>query len=257
MSRTLICFVTHIWTRQCDEFLVFAGRHLREHVCLLIFKAAALSPMGRSIISDRCSRNKVILHIAPTEGYDFDGYIHALNHAPIRPISSYSHFIFVNSSVRATRPSAYRELLDVLDRDPSIGLVGATINAHFEFYGLEKRLHPHVQSGVFAFRADLLSLMLEHNILSGGPMDKWTTIVRREIRMSDVVLEHAKLNIAETAGMYSGVDFRPLYRKPLSITQDPVTNCSLYNTIYFPGNAAQIHELLKQNRLTFVKVIIP
>lgn len=253
MSRALVTFVTHIWNRACDEFLAFAHRNLRDHVCVLSFKSRTMSPRSRALLESRCNAHRVRFHLAPAEGYDFDGYIHALNFAAVRPAPlaprAYTHFVFINSSVLPRRPNAVGEMLDLLNADPDIGLVGASINARFEFYGLKKRLHPHVQSGVFAFRSELMPLMIEKGIMGGGPMDKGCTILRREIGMSDAVLGIAKLNIADTSGLYEGVDFRRLYRRPLALTHDPKTGTLLLDSIYLP----ETRMLEATKNLAFVK----
>jgi hypothetical protein len=255
-------FVTHEWTATCDEFLMLAGSQLRLCVCVFIFKTEGPEGMCK-FYAARCRAQNVHFHKAPMAGYDFDGYIHALHSAAVRPPplapDAYTHYVFINSSVRAKRGTAVHELLDLLDsRWRDVGLVGASINAHFEYPGLEKKLHPHVQSGAFAFRGFMMPYMLRHNILSGPPLDRHKTIVRREIGMSDVVLAHANLNIADTTGMYAAVDFRRLYRRPLTLTHDPVSRTPIIGSIDSarPDVRAMYNRFLKDNRMTFVKAVL-
>jgi hypothetical protein len=256
-KRVLVLFVTHVWSESCSAFLNLASKALRDHTCVFIYKG--VKPLNRltRFLQHRCDDAGVNLHIAPQAGYDFDGYIHALGFATSisRPIGShYTHHVFINNSVFPARLTAVQEMLDVLDTQPDVGLVGATINARFKFFGLnEKVLHPHVQSGAFAVRADVMRLLIKHNILSGPLMDKGGTILGREIKMSTVILKHAGKNIAETAGMYKDVDFREIHGQAHSLSRDPKSKVRLIDTIYHPHMINIVNSLLAQNRLTFVK----
>jgi hypothetical protein len=143
-------------------------------------------------------------------GFDFDAYSHILLN--VIDTSLYTHFIFLNGSVRG--PFAYRrevmdrwqdELLGLLTED--IRLVGTTINGGFPEI---PKMTVHVQSQVFAMDRECLELLIKKGIFSISSVvenSKHNLIIQKEIGMSTIVLNNG-WNISCLAKKLRGYDYR-------------------------------------------------
>ncbi len=172
---------------------------------------------------------------APNRNRDYGGHTFALHHGV--PVDAYSHFIFVNSSVRgpylpmyADKPW-YNVFLDLLDDE--VGLVGSTINIlspdspHSDEF---RRRHggtppySHVQSTVFAIPRVMLMRLLDAGIfdLNQGPLSHMHTVTDYEILMSQLVIRGG-LNIRSLLPEYNTIDYRIAHREtnPTSKDGDP------------------------------------
>jgi len=172
-------------------------------------------------------------------GLDFDAYSHVLLEV-INDTSLYTHYIFLNGSVRG--PFAYRR--EVLDRwqDELLGLlteeirlVGTTINGGFPEYSI---ITVHVQSQVFAMDRECLDLLIREGIFesSSGEKSKHEVIVHKEVGMSSVVLKNG-WNISCLAKKLQGYDYRTASMNK-TFWRDPC-----YKDAYF-GESLDAREIL-------------
>ena len=171
-------------------------------------------------------------------GFDFDAYSHVLLNV-IDP-SLYTHFIFLNGSVRG--PFVYRR--EVLDRwqDELLGLlteeirlVGTTINGGFPEYPI---ITVHVQSQVFAMDRECLDLLIEKGIFTVRQIEnsKHNVIVQKEVGMTTVVLNNG-WNISCLAKKMRGYDYRT------ATMNETFWRDSCYKDAYF-GESLDAREIL-------------
>jgi hypothetical protein len=136
-------------------------------------------------------------------GYDFGAWSDALMRYTHDAVT-YDYFIFVNASVWGPfLPDYYRgHWTDIFVNgliDNGVQLFGCTINT---------QPRPHVQSYVFAMPIEILDLLCDEGIFSKAmEPTKRAAILRRELRMSQVVLENGG-NIGCLMPYYRSWDFR-------------------------------------------------
>lgn len=183
--------------------------------------------MTRTMIPDRS--NVRILWRRNT-GYDFGAYQYALDHTEIE---QYSHFLFVNSSVRGPFQKGSlaweHHFLDLLRGN--IRLVGTTINTLFDYDGKNGN-HIHVQSMVFCMDRNTL-VFLRPEIFSDKHLNTgrmWDVIVNKEIKMSQMILKRG-WNLSCTARKFQGYDYRFLQKNINPPHSDPC-----YPGAYFGGD---------------------
>jgi len=180
------------------------------------------------------SQSNVRIMRRENTGYDFGAYKHALDNTNL---DLYSHFIFLNSSVRG--PFLQRErrmekkweyhFLDLLQGN--IRLVGTTIHVLFNLDNMHGN-HIHVQSMVFCMDRNTL-LFLRPEIFSDKYLHSqrmWDIILNKEIKMSQMILARG-WNISCTAKKLQGFDYRFLQKQLSDCHPDPC-----YPNTYFGGN---------------------
>jgi len=193
--------------------------------------------------------NNVRWMTRPNKGYDFGAYTFVLNHDEV-DISPYTHFIFINSSVRGpflrkSSDTLWADIfLDMIRGD--VHLVGTTIN----MFGPPETLFTenHVQSMMFAMDAECLQLLFPTIFSHNHPTDNFgDTVVQKEIAMSQLVLKKG-WNISCTAKKYQGVDYR-LVRKNINPSTNDAWGDSIGPRRYF-GTDHDPYELvfIKTNR---------
>lgn len=186
----------------------------------------------------------------PNEGYDFGAWAHALSLLEAEGGGAlqdrYSHFVFVNSSVRGpcvARPGRDDWTLPLLALlRGSVALAGLTINvlpveayggaaALAAAYGLRGwRVLPHVQSMLFATDARGLARLRSFGIFDPVPAAARLpdVVLGRELRMSAALLALG-CNISCLAQRYAGLDYAGGAVRsdpnPTSVNGDP----------FFPG----------------------
>ena len=179
-------------------------------------------------------------------GFDFGGYAHGLS---LLSLHDYDYFFFLNSSVRGPFVHPGEDISQWTDRflrlfKEDIHLVGATINL-FTWDRRGWNAIAHVQSYCFVLdrpAVDLLSV----EILSTSHLTRsmWETITKKEIKMSQIVLDHG-WNISCTAEKYQGYDYRKVphnfNRSSFAYGGDPC-----YSGAYFGGT-------LKAKDVVFIK----
>jgi len=168
-------------------------------------------------------------------GYDFGAYKHALDNTNL---DLYSHFIFINSSVRGpflnqeTKTKRWEyHFLDLLKGN--IRLVGTTIHTFFH-PNYSNGNNIHVQSMVFCIDRNTL-LFLRPEIFSDKHLNSENMveiIVNKEIKMSQMILARG-WNISCTAKKYQGHDYRFLQT---NIDKIPYYSDPCYVNNYFGGN---------------------
>ncbi|MQY21999.1 hypothetical protein [Nocardia macrotermitis] len=157
---------------------------------------------------------------APNHNRDYGGHSVALHRAVT--IEQYTHFIFVNSSVRGPYLPAYSDkpwyeaFLGLLDEE--VGLVGATINIlspdspHSKVFQLRHGGTPpftHVQSMIYAMPRAVLVQLLAAGMFdpNQGSLSHMENVVDYEIRMSQLVIGSG-LNIRSLLPEYNTIDYR-------------------------------------------------
>ena len=145
--------------------------------------------------------------------YDWGTFGWLMFHSGYIDIFLYTHFVFINSSVRGpyihdvVRPSMdwLQILLSQLTHVSK--LVGATISCEStgQAFGLFKQ-NPHVQSYAMATDVTGLKIMLKAGAFTCRN-NRWRTIFYAEVEASAAILQ-AGYNIASLVNRYRGVDWR-------------------------------------------------
>jgi hypothetical protein len=210
------------------ENLEFFLRHAFDDEADFLFVIA-----GGCTLELPVAPNVSYLHM-PNAGGDFAGYASAIHATP--GLERYSHFIFLNSTVRGPFRPAYSEgswisvFTGMLRGD--VHLAGATINIldadtpictlFAERYGM-RRPFSHVQSMIFALDLEGLSFLLDRNFFSRpiGP-GKLDVIADYEILMSQLIISNG-WNITCLLPEYCSIDYRTVEGdiNPSSLNGDP------------------------------------
>lgn len=153
-------------------------------------------------------RAKYLLH--ENECFDWGAFGWAIRNGFVR-VTKYTHFVFVNSSVRGPFVPTYMHeswtqlLLSALSND--VKLVGPTISCEAaSSKGLLKRINPHVQSYTVGTDRIGLGVLLQSDVFECRP-DIQETIFHSELGVSKAILD-AGYNIAALMTRYAGVDWR-------------------------------------------------
>lgn len=193
--------------------------------------------------------------------FDYGGHSHVVHTHFLN--SHYSHFIFLNSSVRGPfltvhqAPQWEHRLIQLLQQ-ADVGLCGATINIVppssrycIEYRSLYGGQGPasHVQSMCYAMPRSSLQLLVRNGLFNPDtPLDKNQLILSYEIRMSQCLLDHG-LNLKCLLPEYNLLDYRQAHQdiNPASKGGDP-----FFHQAYF-GRTPHPYETLftKTNRDLF------
>ena len=153
-------------------------------------------------------RAKYLLH--ENVCFDWGAFGWAIRNGFVR-VTKYTHFVFVNSSVRGpfvptyVRESWTQLLLSALSDD--VKLVGPTISCEAaSSKGLLKRNNPHVQSYTVGTDRIGLGVLLQSDVFECRD-DIQETIFYSELGVSKAILD-AGYNIASLMTRYVGVDWR-------------------------------------------------
>ena len=209
------------------------------------------------IVNGMCSVDiprsaNIHVYFRENKGYDFGAYSHAVR----KMGKKYSHYFFINTSVRGPLLRHGRDnapwtsyFIHLLGGDTR--LAGTSINiytaANLDRYYGKKNVYSHVQSMFFVMDHQLFSLLKKRHFFNESAidnMDMESVILRKEIGLSQIALAEG-WNINSILPLYRGLDYRTLDHdiNPTSVGGDPYFHGAYfggtidpYDVIFFKNN---------------------
>ena len=229
------------------SFFLRYGVHARQHCDYIVVVNKGLRHGLFSMALDCDVPSHVEVVFRPNKGYDFGGYRHGVLHKKEVHGQIYSHYIFLNTSVRGPFVRCIRSLsewprlfLDLFAQN-NVHLVGCTINS--------SKVEPHVQSMSFALTLDGLMLIWRSVMMKSFYHLRYA-VLYQEVRMSRLILQNG-WRIDCIAESLRGKEWNP----PPKIDPNPTSNSgdAVYPGAYF-GRTLTIHDVpfLKTNRGLYV-----
>lgn len=182
----------------------------------------------------------------PNIGFDFGGWTYALENMSSSERSSYTYFIFVNSSVLGpflhmnTKGNWTDVYINKLNSHKNLKLIGSTINTIHR-----PELMSHVQSYVFCTDYPTLCILRKTRIFDSTNMYNTheKTIQFKEIKMSRVLIQHG-YNIGSLTSYCNDIDFTCRGSMP-TIRQNPV--------LYMANIWNKLDKLFTKEDVCFIK----
>ena len=191
--------------------------------------------------------------------FDFGAHIQSIQHeVATSSIRNYKYAFFLNTSVRGPFLPPYYEghyldpFIQLFDSAPDVHLVGTTINilecsptsreaAIFKRITNSTGPFTHVQTQMFGLTCAGLTFLINQSFFKPRPdeqkpqSDFVQFIAEREIMMSHLILNKAKLNIACLVPEYRGKDYRAVVKNfnPTARNGDPCfQGACFYRTLH-------------------------